>query len=107
MNTTDHRKQSLAGRINEFFQTIFSSEFWRGVKRDLKDIYVFYIDDETRQQYKKMRVIRRSFKITVRMLGALYSKLTAVRKALLILSFVLFFFPRTGWESKAGALPSR
>jgi hypothetical protein len=104
MNTTDHPKRSLTSRISEFIRTIFSSEFWRGVKRDLRDIYFFYIDDETRQQFKKMGFIRRSFKITTRMLGALYSKLTPIRQALLILSFVLFFFPLTQWEENGSTL---
>lgn len=104
MNTTDHPKRSLASRIGEFIQTIFSSEFWKGLKRDLRDIYIFYIDEETRRQFKKMGLVRRTFRITIRLLGALYSKLTPVRQALLILSFVLFFFPRTAWEENGSTL---
>ena len=60
MNTTDHKKQSLGERVRDFVQTIISPEFWRDIRRDFKDIYTFYIDEETRQQLAKLGFIRRS-----------------------------------------------
>ena len=104
MNTTDHKKQSLGERVRDFVQTIISPEFWRDIRRDFKDIYTFYIDEETRQQLAKLGFIRRSFKIAFRILAALYSKLTPARKALLVLSIILFLFPRTGWDENGTSL---
>src|SRR3989304_546988 len=104
MNTTDHKKQSLGERVRDCVQTIFSPEFWRNVRRDFKDIYTFYIDEETRQHLAKLGFIRRSFKIAFRILAALYSKLTPARKALLVLSIILFLFPRTGWDENGTSL---
>jgi len=104
MNTTGHKNQSFGERAREFLQTFFSSEFWSGLGRDLKEIYFFYLDDETRQQLSKMGVVRRSFKIAIRILGALYSKLTPVRKVLLVISIILFIIPRTSWENNGGSV---
>ncbi len=98
MNTSDSRHRSIGTRVREFIRTILSTEFWNGVRRDLKDLYAFYVDEETRQQFSRMGVVRRSFKVVLRILGALYSKLTPVRQALLVLSIILFILPRTGFS---------
>jgi len=101
MSTSDSRPRSLAATIREFILAFFSTEFWDGARRDMKDLYAFYVDEETRRELAKMGVVRRSFKVVLQILGALYSKLTPVRQVLLVLSIVLFVIPRTGWSEES------
>lgn len=104
MNTTPHKDPPFRQRSGEFLRTIFSYQFWKGVRRDFQEIYEFYIDEETRQRLRKLGIIRRSFKITLRMLSALYSRLTPIRQALLVLGIILFVIPRTGWSGDGGSV---
>jgi hypothetical protein len=104
MNAPDHKNPPFREGSREFVRTIFSSEFWRGVRRDFHEIYEFYIDEQTRQQFSRMGIVRRSLKITLRMLSALYSRLTPVRQALLVLAIILFIIPRTGWSENGNSV---
>lgn len=95
---------SFFENIGEFIRTVLSGEFWTSLRKDLRDVYRFYVDDETRQKLGTMRPPRRFIRATWIILKALYAKLTPVRQVLLIISVVLFFFPQTQWDGNRESL---
>jgi len=95
MESTQPHRRSFSEAIGEFFRTVFSGEFWRSLRKDLREVYRFYVDDDTRARLDAMRPIRRFIRGSWLVLKALYAKLTPVRQVLLIIAIVLFVFPRS------------
>ena len=98
-SSTDTPQHTFGQVIRDFIQTVFSTQFWNSVKGDVRDIYTFYLDEQSRKELGQMKPIRRSFRTAFLILRALYSKLTPLRQALFILSLVLFLLPQTQWSS--------
>jgi phosphoserine phosphatase RsbU/P len=104
MESSQPRHRSFLEAIGDFMRTIFSGEFWTSLRHDLRDVYQFYVDDDTRQRLGKMRPIRRFIRASWIVLKALYAKLTPVRQVLLIIAIALFFFPQSRWEDHGSSL---
>jgi serine phosphatase RsbU (regulator of sigma subunit) len=62
------------------------------LRRDLKDIYQFYLDEDTRTRLSNMGRLKRWFTLFVWLMKSLILKLTPARRILLMLCLVLFFF---------------
>ena len=67
-----------------------SGNLKRSFRKDLKDIYYFYIDEERREQLKNMGRFRRWFWQVIWILKSLLLNLTPLRRLLLVLSMILF-----------------
>ncbi len=63
----------------------------RKVKRDMKDLELFYLSEEDRRRLREMGLIRRWFWRTVWLLRRVVLSLSAARRILLLLAIVLFF----------------
>lgn len=63
----------------------------RSLRRDLKDIYLFYLDREMRQRLSSMNRFKRWFMRFFWLLKSLILKLTPVRRILLVISLYLTF----------------
>ncbi len=73
---------------NDFTQT----DFVGTVRREWKDIYDFYLDDETRTKIEKMGKVKRWFYFTVYLLKSLFFKLTSFRRIMLVVGFFFTFY---------------
>jgi len=62
------------------------------LRRDLNDIYQFYIDDETRTQLSAMNRFQRWIYLIVLVLRNVILKLTPARRILLLLSMFMIYF---------------
>jgi hypothetical protein len=61
-------------------------------RRDLRDIYRFYLSDEQRERLRAMRPIKRFFWITSWLARSLLRRLSPARRVLLLFAILLFFF---------------
>jgi len=69
----------------------------RSIRKDFKDIYIFYLDAESRKRFSEMKRVRRFFHQTYWILRNLILKLRPVRRLLLVLSLILVIYsPKTG-----------
>jgi hypothetical protein len=66
--------------------------FKRIFRQDLKDIYQFYLDQETKERLSRMGRVKRWLHQAYWILRSLIFKLSAVRRILLVLSILLFLF---------------
>ena len=62
------------------------------LSRDFKDLYYYYLDDETREKLAGMTRFRKYFFMTLWILKSMILKLTTVRRLLLVASIFLFVF---------------
>jgi serine phosphatase RsbU (regulator of sigma subunit) len=67
-----------------------SGNLKRSFRKDLKEIYYFYIDEDRREQLQKMGRFRRWFWQLIWILKSLLLNLTPLRRLLLVLSMILF-----------------
>lgn len=63
----------------------------RTLRRDLQDLYDFYLDEERRRRLAKMGRIRRGFFLVGYLLRSLFLRLTPVRRLLVLLALWLQF----------------
>ena len=82
------------GTAEAFVRNPLHRDFKRTVRRDLEDIYGFYVDEDHRARLAKMRRIRRFFVLLWWLLKSLLLKLTPVRRTLLLISLVCFYLGR-------------
>jgi len=64
---------------------------FRSFKKDLKDIYDFYIDKKARKKLEKKGRVSRFFVLSWWILKSLFFKLTPLRRILLVVSIILSF----------------
>jgi sigma-B regulation protein RsbU (phosphoserine phosphatase) len=64
--------------------------FSRTLKRDLRDLYEFYLDEERKQRLESMGAFRRWLTLVWYLLRSLFLKLTPVRRLLVLLSLWVF-----------------
>lgn len=69
--------------------------FKRTLHQDLKDIYHFYLDYETKQRLAAMGRIRRWFHATIWLVKSLIFKLSPIRRILLVTALILFVIGRS------------
>jgi len=110
---TDARRKSSEGpraKAEAFVRNPLNREFNRTLRRDLDDIYWFYVDDEGRARLAKMSRIRRFFVLLWWLLKSLLRKLSPVRRTLLIIALVCFYlgdfrFDGDGWGFRLNLYP--
>lgn len=66
----------------------------RTLRQDLRDIYHFYIDYETKERLSRMGRIKRWFLLVLWLIKSLILKLSSTRRILLVISLILFFIGR-------------
>ena len=76
--------------LNDFRQ----GNLKRSVLQDLKDIYHFYLDQETKERLQSMPRIKRWFVLMFWLLKSLILKLAPVRRVLFVVAFFLFMLGR-------------
>ncbi|MGC8595653.1 MAG: PP2C family protein-serine/threonine phosphatase [Candidatus Kryptoniota bacterium] len=79
---------------------LLHGELRKNLKRDLNELYHFYVNDAERERLSKMRRGRRLFYLTVWLLRSLFMKLNPTRRILLLLSFFFLFSENWQWSSK-------
>ncbi len=84
-NSQSFHKQKIGKTI---LNDIKQGNFKRTLTQDLKDIYHFYFDEETKDRLSEMKRFKRGLVIVWWMLKSMFMKLTPVRRILFVLSIV-------------------
>lgn len=91
-----HDESSTRGK--KFHRTILNdlrkSDFKRSLRQDLKDIYYFYLDKNSRDRLAAMGRLRRWITLIFWLFKSMILKLTPARRILLVISIVGFFVGR-------------
>ncbi len=77
------------------FHDIRRGDFKRTLRRDLKELYHFYLDEEHRSKLAAMNRFKRWILIGFWLLKSMIFKLTPTRRILLVICFILFLLSRT------------
>lgn len=64
-------------------------EFERTLRRDLKDVYDFYLDQDTRARLARMGTVSKGLHLAFWLLKAMYLKLTPVRRVLFLIALLV------------------
>ncbi len=67
------------------------SDLLHTLHRDLKDIYDFYLDRETRERLSRMGRVKRWFHMAWWLVKSMFYKLTSVRRLMVVLAVVIAF----------------
>jgi hypothetical protein len=78
-------------RRESLVQNPLRGEFKRAVRRDIEDLYGFYVDEEHRDRLAAMSRIRRSLYLIGWLLKSMFLKLTRARRTMLVISIVCFY----------------
>ncbi|MFC1564960.1 PP2C family protein-serine/threonine phosphatase [candidate division KSB1 bacterium] len=93
MASSNHNSSGSSFKDKKFSQTIKDDirhgDFKRNFSRDFKDIYYFYLDDETRDRLNKMPKWKRWLFVAWWVLKSMFFKLTPFRRILFLIGFVL------------------
>jgi len=81
-----------------FVRNPFHRDFKRTVRRDLEEIYGFYVDEDDRARLAQMRKLRRSILLVVWLLKSLFRKLSPVRRTLLMISLICLYLGDFSFE---------
>jgi hypothetical protein len=75
-------------------------EFERTLRRDLREVYYFYIDEDSRRRLAAMGLVGKSFYFVVWLAKSMFLKLTPTRRILLVASIVIpnISFETSGWD---------
>jgi sigma-B regulation protein RsbU (phosphoserine phosphatase) len=89
----------------EFGRTILSDlrqhDLFRALKRDLKDIYDFYLDRQTKERLASMGKVKRWFVMSLWLIKSIFFKLTSVRRLLLLIAFLFAIFANSvSWREE-------
>jgi phosphoserine phosphatase RsbU/P len=92
--------------VDDLKRTRFNRDYWR----ELRSIYTFYLDEESRNRLAGMGRLRRSFVLLGWLLHSLFMKLSPARRIMLLLSCALMTlgntsFKVTGWGFSADLRP--
>ena len=88
------------GAAEAFVRNPFHRDFKRTVRRDLDEIYGFYVDEDRRARLAKMRRIRRFFVLFWWLFKSLLLKLSPIRRTLLLISLVCFYLGQFSFTSE-------
>jgi hypothetical protein len=93
--TAGNASQSSTKESPKFGKTIRNDlhrgDFKRTFRREMRDIYQVYLDDETRDRLSAMGRFRRAIFLAWLVLKSMFFKLTPFRRILLLVSVALFF----------------
>jgi len=106
MNDTERGRRRLSPDGPSLGRTVVDdlrrTRWQRDYLREFRDLYLFYLDDESRQRLAGMGRIRRAFSLLGWLLKSLLLKLSPARRLMLLVAFV---FAVLGWtEFAAGTL---
>jgi phosphoserine phosphatase RsbU/P len=90
--TTDANSPRLRHLLMEDMRR---SDFSRTLKRDLRNLYLFYLDEERRQRLASMGRIRRVVTMLLWLMKSLILRLSPARRLLLVASLVLSVLGKT------------
>jgi len=97
-NDTSFRKQKIGKTI---LSDIKHGALKRSLKQDLKDIYHFYLDEDTKTRLNEMGRLKRWIFQVFWLLKSMFFKLTPVRRIMLVLAFILMFSISNGNDNSA------
>jgi sigma-B regulation protein RsbU (phosphoserine phosphatase) len=83
------RREAGLGRV--VFDDLRRSRLQRDLLQDIKDLYYFYLDEDTRTRLAGMGRVKRAFWILGWLLKSMLLKLSPLRRILLLLSGILVF----------------
>ncbi len=103
-------RQSGASLPRVFFEDLRRTRFNRDYWRELRELYVFYLDEESRARLLSMGRVRRAFLQLGWLLRSLLMKLSPARRIMILLSLILTIFGSTsfqllGWGVSADLRP--
>ena len=78
--------------------------FKRTFRQDLKDIYHFYLDYETKQRLSRMGKVKKWFLLVVWLVKSLILKLSPLRRIMLVISLILIFIGRSEINANGGGI---
>jgi len=87
----DHNYKRNDPRIGKTLWDDLHKADFKSFKKDLKDIYDFYIDKKARKKLEKKGRVSRFFVLSWWVLKSLFFKLTPLRRILLVVSIILSF----------------
>jgi hypothetical protein len=94
--STGKRRDPSLGRT--IFDDIRHAELKRDYLHELRELYYFYLDDESRARLEKTGRVWRSFLLLGWILKSLYLKLSRPRRILLLVSMVLVLMGPTSFD---------
>ncbi len=83
--------------LGEIFQDVRARDLPRSLRRDLSDLYRFYLDDDTRARLAGMGRVRRAFKVCCWTFKSLLLKLSPLRRIMLLLALLLLLLGRSSF----------
>lgn len=91
--TSEHAKDP---RTNPRLARVVLDDLRRGdlrstLRRDLRELYLFYLDEDTRKRLAGMGRVKRWFLLVIWLAKSLFLNLPPLRRVLLVLSFLCFF----------------
>ncbi len=96
MVAPDSAEQEQPATVAEMGKTVLDDlrrgDIKRSVRRDLQDLYDFYLDEERRAELDGMRRSRRYFQMTGWLAKSLFLNLVPVRRLLLLLAIVMLLY---------------
>jgi len=95
-NQSNQKKSSpIAPKITRtILDDIRRGGFKRTLRQDLKDIYHFYLDYQTKEQLARMGRLKRWIFLIYWIVKSLILKLSSTRRILLVIALILFFIGR-------------
>ncbi len=99
MTKSDQSKQKDSSQDSPKIRKVILNDLRQGgiprtLWQDLKDIYHFYLDYETKERLSRMSAVKRWFFLVFWIIKSLILKLSSTRRILLVIAIVLFFIGR-------------
>ncbi len=94
----ERNTKSSAGVGRIIADDIRRGDIRKNVKRDLRDMYEFYLDDDERARLAGMGRLRRWISMVIWLVKSLLVNLTPVRRLLLVLSLLLVMINRISFD---------
>jgi len=79
-------------------EDLFRNDLVHTYRRDLHELFAFYLDRERRDKLAAMGWLRRGIWLSAWLLKSMFQKLTPARQLLFILSVFFFFAPQISWN---------
>jgi len=79
-------------------------DFKRHITRDLKELYLFYLDEDRRLRLARMNRLKRWIFVVGWLAKSLFLRLTPARRVLLLLCVVLFFWTHIRFEVRGASV---
>lgn len=103
MTKRDAPGRGLYGEFKDYgreaYRGVSSGDFRDGVRRDLRDLYEFYVDEPTRLRLSRVGRFRRWLWQAAWLFRSLLAHLSPVRRLLLVIALALFVWGRTSQGS--------